>query len=110
MREEEANDARCEVVALAKAMLAGHLPYIEGAYQICRLRSRLEGIEHRDPDFDAFVVIESETDALPLQAQRHLWSERALTELEPEFERRQKWAASIAEEACQRLITRFSQS
>jgi hypothetical protein len=79
MRDEEISDARGQVVALAKAMLAGHLPCIEGVYQICRLRSRIEGIAHRDSDFDAFGVIESETDALPLQAQRHLWSKLSLT-------------------------------
>lgn len=103
-------DARSEVVAVAKAMLAGELSYAEGAYQICRLRSRVGGIGGRDEDFDVFVAIESETDHLPLQAQKHLWSEEALRELEPEAERTQKWAASFAERACQRLITRLSQS
>ena len=110
MRAKDKHDPRTQVVALAKAMLAGELPYLEGAYQICRLRGRIEGLADRDQDFDAFILIESETDHLPLQAPRHLWSDRALKELEPEFERTQSWAASLAEEACQRLIARFSQS
>lgn len=49
-------DARSEVVAVAKAMLAGELSYAEGAYQICRLRNRVGGIGDRDEDFDVFVA------------------------------------------------------
>jgi hypothetical protein len=95
MRANDKPDPRTELVALAKAMLAGELPYAEGAYQICRLRGRIEGLADQDQDFDAFMLIESETDHLPLQAQRHLWSDRALKELEPEFERSQTWARVI---------------
>jgi hypothetical protein len=102
--------ARRELVAAARAMLSGELPYVEGAFLVTRLRHRISGVAERDEDFDAFVVIESETDHLPLQAQRPLWSEQALAGLEPEFKRTQEWAASFAADACKRLIARFEHS
>lgn len=80
-------ETRRRVVALARSMLAGELPFMEGAVEVASLRTRIGGLPERDDDFDAFVVISSETDHLPLQAQRHLLSERALAALAPDFER-----------------------
>ncbi|MFL9999281.1 DUF2489 domain-containing protein, partial [Paraburkholderia sediminicola] len=61
------------LVRLAHAMLDGNLSFSEGAVQILAVKSRLSGIADRDPDFDAFLVIMSETDHLPLESQRPLW-------------------------------------
>ena len=95
------------LVSVAQAMLDGELSFFEGAVQVLAIKSRLSGIADRDPDFDAFVVIQSETDHLPLEAQRSLWSPAALAALEPEFQRIEEWAKPFASPACRNLIARF---
>jgi len=107
VNEAEA-EARKSLVATARSMLSGELSFVEGAVQVRRLKSQVGGIGNHDTDFKAFVVIESETDHLPLEAQRHLWAPEALARLEPELERTQKWAESFAPEACAKLVARFS--
>lgn len=109
INESEA-ESRRELVAVARSMLSGELPFIEGAFRVCRLRSQIGGLADRDEDIDAFVLIESETDHLPLQAQRHQWSPTALAELESQFIGTQEWASSFAPEACNNLISRFDHS
>ena len=98
---------RSRLVSLAQAMLDGDLSFLEGAVQVLAIKSRLSGIADRDPDFDAFVAIQSETDHLPREAQRSLWSSSALDALEPEFRRTDEWAKSFASLACRNLIARF---
>ncbi|PJO24578.1 DUF2489 domain-containing protein [Burkholderia glumae] len=98
---------RSRLVSLAQAMLDGKLSFFEGAVQVLAIKSRLSGIADRDPDFDAFVAIQSETDHLPREAQRSLWSPAALAELGPEFRRTEEWAKFFAPQACRNLIARF---
>ncbi|WAS57124.1 DUF2489 domain-containing protein [Burkholderia ambifaria] len=106
MNENEA--ASCgQLVSIAQAMLDGKLTFLEGAAQVLAIKSQLTGVADRDPDFDAFVVIQSETDHLPLEAQRSLWSPTALAALEPEFRQVEEWAKSFAPQACRNLIERF---
>ena len=104
---ESETQARSALVALVAAMLAREVSYFEGAVEVLRLKSSIGGVSERDPDFDAFVVIESETDHLPLMAQRHLWNPEALAMLDPEFEKTEEWAGTFAPAACRGLITRF---
>ncbi|WP_075643728.1 DUF2489 domain-containing protein [Paraburkholderia monticola] len=99
---------RRRLVAMAQAMLAGDLSFLEGAAQILALKNQLDGVADRDPDFDAFVVIRSETDHLPLEADRSQWLTEALARLEPEFRSSEIWARSLAPQACKNLIARFS--
>src|SRR5579871_727991 len=106
MRKEETLD-RNRLVALVQAMLDGELSFFEGSAKVLAIKGQLSGIADRDPDFDAFAVICSETDHLPLEAQRSLWSPSALAELEPEFRRTEQWAKSFALPACKNLIARF---
>ncbi|WP_235610830.1 DUF2489 domain-containing protein [Bordetella sp. H567] len=89
-------------------MLAGELPFFEGAVRVVNLMHCLNGIGDDDPDFRIFVLIQSETDHLPLEAQRPLWSASALEALEPEFLRTEEWAKCFAEQACKNLIARFT--
>lgn len=103
-REEQ---ARRSLVVLSAAMLSGDVIFVEGAVEILRLKQAIGGIAERDPDFDAFVLIGSETDHLPLKAQEHLWNANALAKLSPEFEKMEKWAATFAPEAYRNLIARF---
>jgi len=100
--------ARAELVSLAEAMLAGRESFLEGAVKVLALRSRIGGIGDHDPDFSAFVLISSETDSLPLEQFRHLWSQSALERLDPEIREANSWARPIAEPACSSLINRFA--
>lgn len=99
--------ARAELVALCKAMLAGELSYFEGAVMVCSLRHNIR-VPENDPDIDAFVLISSETDHLPLQRVREHWSPEALRKLEPEFVKTEIWAKPFASQACEHLIARFA--
>jgi hypothetical protein len=103
-------EAREELLALASAMLDGKVSFFEGAAEILRLKSKVGGVSDCDPDFDAFVVIQSGTDHLPLQAQRPLWNADALVELQSQYERTEIWAADFAPAACRVLIGRFGRA
>jgi hypothetical protein len=102
-------EARMLLVNAVHEMLAGTLPFNEGAVQVLRLRGRVGGISEHDEDFLVFTAIGSETDHLPLKAQFHLWNRDALAKLAPEFERSQQWASKFAGEACKTLLLRFGE-
>ena len=106
LNESEEN-ARQNLVALCRVMLAGELSFFEGAIQVCSLRSSIR-VHEDDPDLTVFVVIESETDHLPPLNTQPLWSTHALQRLQPEFEKTETWAKSFAVEACKNLIERFA--
>ncbi|WP_213304756.1 DUF2489 domain-containing protein [Paraburkholderia sacchari] len=100
--------ARRSLVAIAQAMLDGKLPFLEGAVRVLAIRNQLSEIADRDPDFDVFVVIRSETDHLPLEEQRSMWLPEALDRLESEIKQSEEWAQSFAPQACRNLIERFN--
>jgi hypothetical protein len=106
MNEREMMERR-RLVEVAHAMLDGKLSFPEGAVRLHAIKNRLIGIAERDPDFGAFLLIMSETDHLPHEAQRPLWASEALARLEPEFKRTEEWARSFAPQACRNLIARF---
>jgi hypothetical protein len=99
--------ARNQLVQVVQAMLNRQKTFFEGAKVVFELRSQIGGVSESDPDFNAFVAIYSETDHLPYEAQRHLWSPDALAKLESEYEKTELWAASFAQEACENLLSRF---
>ncbi|MFN3735426.1 DUF2489 domain-containing protein [Comamonas testosteroni] len=99
--------ARNQLVQIVQAMLNNQCTFFEGAKTVFELRSQIGGVSESDPDFNAFVAIYSETDHLPYEAQRHLWSPDALAKLKPEYEKTELWAASFAPEACENLLKRF---
>jgi hypothetical protein len=82
-RNEAEAEARRLLVSVARSMLAGKLSFMEGANQVLRLKDQLGGVRDGDDDFDCFVLIASETDHLPLEAQRPLWTVNALKRLAP---------------------------
>ena len=100
-------DARRQLVELAEAMLIGQISFLEGAPQVVALQYRVGGCESRDEDFDAFVLISSETDHLPTARARHLWSASALERVEPDIQRAEEWAQAFAPQACESLLSRF---
>lgn len=99
-------EARAELVHVAREMVAGNIPFIEGADQVLFLKEKM-GVPNSDLDFRVFSVIQSETDHLPRQHQRPLWSALALAAIEPELQRSEAWAKAIGAESCWNLIRRF---
>jgi hypothetical protein len=97
------------MVEIARAMLAGALSFLEGARSIVALY-RDAGLAHLDKDIVPFVVVDSETDALPLGAQRLNWQPEALAKLQPEIDRWEAFARRDLLEACKTLIDRFGAS
>lgn len=97
--------SRHKIVETAAQMLACSLSFIEGARQITRLRSGAE--IHDDPDILPFVAIESETDELPSNSERKLWSAAALEKLRPAIDKAEAWARQVGSPHCERLIARF---
>lgn len=90
-----------------RAMLNRDVTFFEGAKVVVELRGAISAISESDPDFNAFLLIYSETDHLPYAEQRHLWDPDALARLAPEFEKTEIWAAQFAEKACKNLLCRF---
>jgi hypothetical protein len=97
---------RAETVAIALGVLAGTVELLEGTRLLTGLLARL-GLDWDDPEYHAFAVIASGTDALPIGPERQLWATEALARHEPDLERARTWATPIALPACQHLVSRF---
>ena len=93
--EPKNEKALATLLDLARGMLAG---------KILGLRA---GIADRDQDLMKFLVIDSETEALPIGKMRELWDPDALERLQPEIARAEAWAKKVGTPACRNLIRRF---
>ncbi|MCP3929740.1 MAG: DUF2489 domain-containing protein [Bacteroidetes bacterium] len=102
--------ARQALVILAQEMIKNEVSFFEGAPRVIELEHLVGGVQDRDEDFNAFTAIVSETDHLPFQSERHLWSKAALARLKPEYERTEQWASEFATKACKNLIERFDEN
>jgi hypothetical protein len=98
--------ARREAVSIARRVLAGEVDVLVGARDLRGLRFRV-GVPVDDPDFTCFVVIESETDALPLSDERSQWSAEALLRLDPDVARAIDWATEVGWQAFKNVVERF---
>ena len=98
---------RQRIGSVAQSILDGRIGIIEGARQIISLRHE-SGIEEPDPDLLLFVVIESETDCLPLGPVRTHWAADALAKKDVEIAETAAFYHSRVIEVCQRLVARFA--
>ena len=98
---------RRKAAATARDILSGQMDILEGARLLSSLRSDVD-IPDDDPDFETFVLIDSETDNLPVGGVRELWSTSARDSLESEIGNARKWAVATAEEALRNVVLRFS--
>jgi hypothetical protein len=105
--DSQANPTTRRLVELARAMIAGRLSFIEGSRTISEL---IPGDLRNDPDFIAFILVDSETDTLPLGEQQNLWQPEALEKLKPRIDQAEQWAKDVATSHCHNLITRFGAS
>lgn len=104
--EEYVLSVRREAVEIAAGILSGEVPVLEGCHSLAALRWEVE-VDERDPDFMAFAIISSETDALPIGAVRTHWAPEAMARLEPEIQSAIAWATPQALPACKSLVQRF---
>ncbi|MGO4549555.1 hypothetical protein AB4059_00405 [Lysobacter sp. 2RAF19] len=104
--EEYVLAARRRAAEIAAGILSGDVAVLEGSRLLDLIRWELE-VDERDPDFDVFTAIASETDALPIGPVRQHWSPEALAKLESEIQSAIAWAAPLAAPACQAIVERF---
>ncbi len=97
---------RRTIALTALDMLAGRVSFIEGARCINGLRGSI-GLSWEDFDFQVFLLIDSETDVLPLAEVRKLWAPDALKKLQPEIDRSEAWAKEVGRRACENIVRRF---
>jgi hypothetical protein len=105
--EAEILAARGRILKAAHDMLAGTLSFIEGARLILEAISEAK-LDERDTDLVPFRGIDSETDALPVGAERAHCQAAALVALQPEIDRMGTWAREQGASRCRSLVERFS--
>lgn len=105
--EEAIAAARSRMCALAREILDEQISVLDGAYEMHALLSQ-SGLPVEDPIYRDFLIIEAETETLPVGPQKHLWTPGALARLQPELDTAGAWAKPIAFGACQSVLERFS--
>ncbi len=105
--EEHLRQQQAIVVDVARKMLAGHVGIIEGARRLERIRYTVLG-DARDPDFDVFTAIVSETDALPVGEERQNWAADVLVEQDKAIKRAEDAWQEKALATCSALVKRFA--
>jgi hypothetical protein len=97
-----------EIAETVEAILSGGLSPILGARRVNAIANKLGESFRGDEDLVAFVVVDSETDALPVDPEvRKLWSPSALQDLDDEINNAEKWAMSVLAPHCEKLVGRF---
>lgn len=100
---------RRHVAAIAQHILAEEVDVFDASWEIARLRGELE-IDLQDDDVMAFVLVVSETDALPVGVEAQNWSEEALARKQLEVRRAREWAFTTVRRHCENLIARFAEA
>ena len=98
---------RQEAVNVANAVLRGDLGIIEGARLLSSLAHRLVPDWTDDADFVVLCALDSETDHLPVGAQRKRWDPTALVERDALVQRIETDAKQDVEAACRNILQRF---
>lgn len=99
---------REQIATIAQDILNNKLGVIEGARLLARLRPTVTRDDF-DPDFQAFVAVDTETDDLPLGKERELWAGSALLEKERKIQDAEKFHRKQVFAACRIIIDRFGQ-
>jgi len=99
--------ARLQAASIAAEVLAGRISAVIGAVDLNRLRPSLD-VPDDDPDFETFMVIDSESEGLPIGSVRQYWSAEALACKAPDVAHAERWAMETGREAFQRVVERFA--
>ena len=101
-------EARTRAVDVSRQVIDGKLSILLAARELNGLL-RDAGLSDEDEDLMDMVLIDSETDHLPLELPvRSLWNEQALEGKDSDIRRSEKWASEFGIDTCRRLIARFA--
>jgi hypothetical protein len=100
---------RGKIIAISKAILKEEIGIIAGSRILTSLGYELyEGFDsQKDEDFMTFVVIDSDTDHLPVDYERRNWSVKVLERKDKEIAEYEAKARDDTFAACRNLIERF---
>ena|SRR5256885_11355962 len=99
--------AREKAIKVARSILEGDVGVIEGARLLSSVGHELVPDWRIDPDFVILGALDSETDHLPVGAERKLWEEKALVERDAIVSRIEADAKHEVEIACRNILRRF---
>jgi hypothetical protein len=102
---------RGKIIAICEAILNEEIGIIAGSRRLNRLGTELlhneVGWFQHDNDFLTFVAVDSETDYLPVDAERHNWSVEALERKDEEVAKAEALYKGDVFMACRKLVARF---
>lgn len=104
---DEIGESRKQIANFAASALQGEISYIIASRRIVELAraAKLSG----DPDIEAFELVSSDTDHLPVEPRiRALWLPSALEKLQPEIDEAEAWARDAVKKGCRSLTRRFA--
>jgi hypothetical protein len=105
-----AKNAREEALETAHAILECKLGVLEGVRLLSTLAPELVSDWKVDPDFLVLAALDSETDDLPVGAQRKLWDPKALAARDKIVSQLEGEVREYVEAACRNIVRRFSAS
>lgn len=94
------------IVTVAQGMLSGSVPVVDGCRSLLQLRRRLAKVD--EGLFETITAVESETDAVPLGAERNFWTQEALARKDAEVETYVCRVRDSVMEACRNLVQHYS--
>jgi hypothetical protein len=96
-----------EAVDVATQVVNGEVGIIAGSRVLLRLGHELVPDTRVDPDFVVFLALDSETDHLPLEDERHNWEPAAFAQKQLEVARLEELSRPGVVAACRAIIDRF---
>lgn len=96
-----------KIVALANAILEGRTGLVVSAPRMNTMLYQI-GVRDGDESYDAFRLISSETDHLPIAHERQYWERAALARKDLEIARAELWAREFGLDVCRELAHRFA--
>ena len=96
---------REKALEVAQKVLSRKLCILDGTRQIMDLQI---SFDDEDEDWRQLIVIDSETEDLPVGRVAKLWNREALKRREPEIERAREWAWDAGYETFVSLVKRFN--
>lgn len=110
MSSTEREASRVAAIEAATAVLEGRLGIIEGCRRLSSLAQDFLPGCHLDEDFVVFVVVDSETDALPTGAGRAYWDPVALGREEEKIQRAEAMYRDEVVSACRKVVSRLKEA
>lgn len=107
MEQPEIQQARVQAASIAAAVLAGQISPIVAAIDLNRMRA-IVAVPDDDPDFETFMLIDSECDGLPVGSVREHWAPEALARKESEVRHAEQWAIDVGYNAFRNVVARFA--